>query len=42
MNQTQENDKKPNWDPQFFFMDFTSAKRYTLMQAIILCNFKET
>ena len=27
--------------PKFFFMGFTSTRCYTLLQAIIVCNFKE-
>ena len=27
--------------PNFFFMGFTSTKYYTLLQAIIVCYFKE-
>ena len=31
----------PNLVPQFFFRGFTSTGCYTLLQAIIVCNFKE-
>ena len=42
MNQTWENGKKnPNFGPKIFFMGFTSIRCYTLLQAIIICNFKE-
>ena len=29
------------WAPQKKFMDFSSTRCYTLMQAIIACKFKE-
>ena len=29
------------WSPKILFVDFTSARCYTLLQAIIVCNFKE-
>ena len=52
MNKTRKNNKKPNLGPDFglfgpylvpkiFFAGFTSSKCYTLLQAIIVCNFKE-
>ena len=52
MNQTLENDKKPNFGLHFgpnlvliffffFFFDFTSTRCYTLLEAIIVCTFKE-
>ena len=53
MNQTWENGKKnlilglilacfsPNLDRQIFFVGVTSARCYTLLQAIIVFNFKE-
>ena len=32
----------PNFGHEgFFFMSFTSIRCYTLLQAIIICNFKE-
>ena len=33
--------KNPNFGPKTFFMGFTSIRCYTLLQAIIICNFKE-
>ena len=53
MNQTWKNDKKtpsfrldfgpfnPNLDPEIFFVDFSSTRCYALLQAMIICNFKE-
>ena len=52
MNQTWENDEKPNFGPDFgpfdpnlgpqnFFDGFTSTRCWTLSKAIIVCNFKE-
>ena len=52
MNQTLENDKKPNFGLHFgpnlvlifflfFFFDFTSTTCYTLLEAISVCTFKE-
>ena len=29
------------WAPKVFSMNFTSTRCYTLLQAIIVCNFKE-
>ena len=29
------------WAQKSFLVDFTSARCYTLLQAIIVCNFKE-
>ena len=51
MNQTCENDKKPNFGPDFgpvcpnfglknFSVIIMSTSSYVLLQAIILCNFK--
>ena len=52
MNQTRENSKKPNFGPDFgqfsaksgpknfFCVTFTSTRCETLLQAIIVCNFK--
>ena len=31
----------PNLVPKIFFVGFTSTRSYTLLQAIIVCNFKE-
>ena len=52
MNQTSENGKKTNFGPNiglfgpnlvinFFFVGFTSIRCYTLLQVIIVYNFKE-
>ena len=52
MNQTSENGKKTNFGPNiglfgpnlvinFFFVGFTSIRCYTLLQVIIVSNFKE-
>ena len=50
MNQTLENGKKPNFGLHFgpnlvpiffFFFDFISTRCYTLLEAIIVCIFKE-
>ena len=53
MNETWENDKKtlilgfilvrfsPNLVSKIFFVGFISSRYYTLLQAIIICNFKE-
>ena len=53
MNQTLDNDKKPNFESDFgplwpkfgpkifFFVGFISARCYTLLQAVTVCNFKE-
>ena len=29
------------WPPKILLVDFASARCYTLLQAIIVCNFKE-
>ena len=29
------------WSPEIFFVGFTSTRCYALLQAIIVCNFKE-
>ena len=47
--QTLEKIKKPSfwpvfsqiWSPKSFFVGFTSTRYYTMLPAIILCNFKE-
>ena len=31
----------PNLVPKYFFVGFNSARCYTLLQAITVCNFKE-
>ena len=52
MHQTWENGQKPNFwpnfgpfspnlDPRNFFIDFTPTRYYTLLQAIIVCNFNK-
>ena len=52
MNQTWEIGQKPSFGPNFgpfcpkfgpqiFFMSFTSTRCCALVQAIIVCNFKE-
>ena len=49
MNQTRKNHKNPNFRPDYgpnlvpqnFFVIFTSTGCYTLLQAIIVRNFKE-
>ena len=49
INQTWKNGKNPSFKPNFtpnlvqkmFFVGFTSTTLYALLQAIIVCNFKE-
>ena len=45
MNQTRKYGKKPSFGAdfglKFFFVGFASTRYYTLLQAIIVCNFKE-
>ena len=49
LHQTWENDRKPSFWPNFgpnlvpknLFVGFTSTRCYALLQAIIVCNFKE-
>ena len=53
MNLFLENGKKPSfspdfglffaqiWSPKILFVGFTSSRCYTLLQAIIVCNFKD-
>ena len=52
MNQTWENGKKPSFKPGFgpfglhsdaknFLVGFTSTRWYALLQAIVVCNFKQ-